>query len=321
MAEGTVRRLSAEKWPAVMAAAGELFGPDNPYDVVAFGIGPKRTGGRTLGYQTLVVYVERKEQQPSRPVPAVHFVHQGRSYRVQPDVRGVGRGPGPSYGSGLAFSGLHPGAAISVDGRFSGGVACLLGDGSGPSHLLTAGHIFPPGGAGTPVFAADSGTSADVHCGTLVRNLLDEAPLAGGYQLDVALVQLTSAGDGLVLAPGLIGPALAAISETVDTHNCQAQAFCPTTGDYSATVTTAWVPIVAQMVAADTGHRYTVGDVIQTDHAITAPGDSGTILFSLTAPPRALGLCVGGFQGFSLFEPLARALLYLDHPWLSLWTG
>lgn len=90
---------------------------------------------------------------------------------------------------------LHPGAAVQIEDPanpnaiFWAGVACFLAVNDEP-HLLTAGHVFPPGVAEAPVFK-DGETVA-----TLRFNLLEPHRYHGADRprLDGALCALTDEG-------------------------------------------------------------------------------------------------------------------------------
>jgi hypothetical protein len=295
-------------WPHVMAAARRKFGPANPYGVCAFGIDRKVTLGRTLSARALNVYVVHKHPKPERVVPTL--VLRGGRLRVRPDVIGVGVQPRVHEASqiGPPMLGLYPGAVIHAHGRISqfGGVASLLGVGNGPSHLLTAGHLFPTNQRNVEVLAALRGGAPTV-VGALVTNLLD-APFADvGHALDVALVALNA--DGIRIArQSQDGPQLKGFIGSDADGGIDVSAFLSTAHDCSRATTTLDGPLDAHMQSPARG-VYLVQQVVGTRAVITNPGDSGTILYngSLSAA-SAVGVCVGQFGAMSIFEPFDRAL-------------
>lgn len=298
-------------WPDVMAAARRQFGPDNPYGVEAFGIDRKVTCGRRLHTSALNVYVVHKQAAPARAVPTL--LVRGRGLRVRPDVVGVGAQPTGHDARRFAapLLGLYAGAAIHVHGRVRqfGGVACLLGDGARPTHLLTAGHLFPKRQPNVEVLAARRGEAPSV-IGRLQVNLLD-APFAElEHPLDVALVALTPRGVRMAEA-SQEGPRLRDFAAGDTLAGAPVSAFLPTAHDCSRPTELLDGPLDAQMRSAARG-LYFVRQVVGTRAAISNPGDSGTILYNgPLAAALAVGICVGQFGAMTIFEPFERALLAL----------
>src|SRR5205085_1640635 len=122
----------------------------NRYGVYAFGIGARTRRGRRRE-RTLVVYIVRKLVTPKHRVPPISFRHGGRTVTITPDVVATGGAMRACDGTDSTYTGLHAGAAIAIGSggtrAVTGGIACLIGRGDGPTHLLTAGHLFPPGAA------------------------------------------------------------------------------------------------------------------------------------------------------------------------------
>jgi hypothetical protein len=316
--------MRKELWASVMRAALRVFGPDNPYGVYAFGIGPRVSGGQRKE-RSLVVYVERKLIAPEHPIPALVLRYRGRRSTIVPDVVATGGRARAAQAHGTTYSGLHAGAAIASPlgtGRMViGGVACLLGDGQGPRYLLTAGHLFARGAGPVPVRAAASGTAPSQIVGHLAVNFLDAQPPPGRHTLDVAAVKLEAAGAALARA-STRGPKPVDVMPSDRTDGVGARAFLPTAHDYSAEVSVVRGPYHAFLAADARPGNYEVWDVLRTDRAITAPGDSGTILATADAPTLVIGSCVGEDRQVSLFEPLGVAIARLrrmTNETLSIW--
>ncbi|HEY3667051.1 MAG TPA: hypothetical protein VGL19_13655 [Polyangiaceae bacterium] len=295
-------------WPQVMAAARRKFGPDNPYGVCAFGIDRKVTSGRMLSSRALNVYVVQKHAKPERPVPAL--VLRARGLRVIPDVIGVGVEPRVHDASQLVppMLGLYAGAAIHAQGRIPqfGGVAAVLGVGNGPSHLLTAGHLFPTNQPNVEVMAAPRGDAPTV-VGVLTTNLLDPPFSDEGHPLDVALVALNA--DGIRIArQSQDGPRLKGVIASDAEGGISVTAFLSTAHDCSRATQTLDGPLDAHMQSPARG-TYLVQQVVGTRAVLTNHGDSGTILYNGSlAASSAVGVCVGQFGAMSIFEPFDRAL-------------
>jgi hypothetical protein len=294
-----------------MAAARRQFGPGNPYGVQAFGIDRKVTCGRRLRTSALNVYVVHKQAAPTRAVPPL--IVRSRGLRVRPDVVGVGAQPTGHDAKRFAppLLGLYAGAAIHVQGRVRqfGGVTCLLGDGARPTHLLTAGHLFPKRQPNVEVLAARRGEAPSV-IGRLQVNLLDAPFPELEHPLDVALVALTPRGVRMAEA-SQDGPKLCDFVASDTLAGAEVSAFLPTAHDCSRPTELLDGPLDAQMRSAARG-VYFVQQVVGTRAAISNPGDSGTILYNgpLSAA-FAVGICVGQFGAMTIFEPFERALLAL----------
>jgi hypothetical protein len=305
------RRIRKSDWPYVMAAARRKFGEDNPYGVYAYGVHRKITSGQWTRTNALNVYVVHKHDAPDRAVPTL--VLRSRGLRIQPDVVGVGAEPkGHDTAQQPPLLGLYPGAAIHAQGRVPqfGGVGCLLSQGAGPTHLLTAGHLFPTNQPKVAVLGAQRGMPPTV-VGTLQVNLLD-VPYSGmDHPIDVALVALTT--DGVRIAQASHdGPRIDDFITSDSLSAIDVSAFLPTAHDCSRSTQTLDGPLDAQMRSPARG-VYLVQEVVGTTAVITNPGDSGTILYNGSkASASAVGLCVGQFGAMSIFEPLDRALATLQ---------
>jgi hypothetical protein len=306
------RTLKKADFPLVMEAARRKFGPGNPYGVQAFGIDRRVTRGRRLRSAALNVYVVHKHAAPERAVPEVTV--RGGKLKVRPDVIGVGADPQGHEVSRIAppLLGLYAGAAIQVGGRIPrfGGVACILGSGGSPTHFVTAGHLFAPKRARTPVLGGRRGERPRV-VGTLQLNLLD-LPLPGlAFPLDVALIELNADGARLV-SLSQDGPRLRDVLGSDTVAGAEVNAFLPTAHDCSRMTEILDGPLDAQMRSVARG-VYRVQQVLGTRAVITNPGDSGTVLYNgALNTASAVGLCVGQFGAMSIFEPLDRALLALE---------
>jgi len=300
------RRLRKSDWAPLMDAARTHFPPGNKYGVLGFGIHRKTTAGRTSSEPALNAYVVHKHEQPKHPVPLIRVKKLGLS--VRPDVIGVGANPRSHAGFTPPFTGLYPGAAIRAQGRVVefGGVACLLGDATGPTHLLTAGHLFASGQAQTPVFSGRR-AAPPLVVGTLAVNLLDQPFAFMTEPLDVALVALNPAGVRLAAASS-DGPKLTGSVAADAAGGLEVTAFLPTAHDASRATATLAGPVEVQMDSSARG-TYTVSGALGTEAVVTNSGDSGTILYNgERGDALAVGICVGQFGAMSVFEPLARAL-------------
>jgi len=93
-------------WPRIMDAAREIFLPDNPYGVFAFGIGPLIRKGHRQAALGLNVHVQRKRAAPLAPIPVVS-VRMGREVVVvRPNVVAAGGPPRPGAGGEPVLGGL-----------------------------------------------------------------------------------------------------------------------------------------------------------------------------------------------------------------------
>jgi hypothetical protein len=203
----------------------------------------------------------------------------------------------------FAFTGVYPGGSIAIDhaaGREYGAICALLArpGATQPSHLVTCGHMFPPGAQGLDVVGGDG---SERVIGTLVTNLLDRSQRSR----DVALVRLTPDGVGLALAGGP-GPKLVDYASASSIFNLNVRTFRPTMGDYSTTTKTSSAVMNAYVTADLWPQGFNVEGVIATSAVVSQPGDSGTVL--ATNKPVAIGSCTADDGGQSIFEPLGRAI-------------
>lgn len=321
-----IKRIHPDLWPAVMARAKELFPPNNPYGVFSFGIGDKLVEGVPRGYRTLVVHVRRKLQDPANPIPKIEIEVGGRKLLVTPDVIATGAEPRTHPGVGVMFSGLHSGAPIVAGAGTvaeAGGVGCLLTTGGKrPTHLITAGHLFYPGSPQPPpVFAGVPGSTTPVECGRLLVNLLDETARAE-FQIDAALVELSDT-KLIDQGPPPGAPSLTDVESVVQGQSYSVQAYRPTANSPSRVVSAQLLPNVIHLPAAPRPGFLVLEDVLQTSMPITQRGDSGTILFTASAPRRAVGSCVGRLGTSALFEPVSRSLQLFQRsiPGIRLWRA
>jgi hypothetical protein len=308
-------RLTPELRAAVLRAVRARHPPGNRAGVVGFAIAEDGAG-----HWSLVVLVRSRPGVARPRLPALEVRLDGVTIEVAPRVKRLRPRKARLRAAARAmpaFTGLHPGAAlVTGDGQRSGGVACLLGDG-GPTHLLTAGHLFPEGALGMSVRAGPAG-SAGSAVGTLVANLLDQEAPGVGSPIDVAVVELN--GDGAALAQQTIqDPAFpGGVLGTTEARGRAVTAYRPTIDAPSAEATTGEEPYTAYVDAPARG-TYVVTDVLWTNVPISVSGDSGTILLTADAAPAAVGTCVGLLSDtYSLFEPLDRALCAIGGLGLSL---
>lgn len=306
----TLRRVAAALAPRVVAAGESLLEPGGGYGVVAVGVDAKWRDGRSLGYSTLVAYVERKHPLPARPIPAVEVELSGVPYRIEPDVVAVGT-PRIQSGGEPLWTGLHAGGCIEV--RYGGGgtergAVAVIAGGTRPTHAVTAGHLFAPHLVGMPVYASPSPHVAPFVIGRLSANLLDAAEGA----IDAAAVELLPAGVQLARATQR-GPQLAAVLPTSIAGGRRAQAFLATRHAYSAPLVNVRRTSYTAVLWAPRRSTYIrLRDPVRSEHAITIAGDSGTILMTCESSRRGIGLCSGSYDGESLFEPLELALTRLS---------
>jgi hypothetical protein len=306
-----VRALRADDANAVMTAAATTFPPGNPYGVLGFGFGRRTRSGRTSQTRCLNAYVLHKHAEPEHPVPAIAVDAIGLV--VKPNVVGVGSFP-KAHDAGPInppMTGLYPGAAILAQGRVPqfGGVACVLGDASGPTHLLTAGHLFPTGQVNVEVLGAMRG-GPRVVIGRLAVDLLDQPFSAMAFPMDAALVALTPQGVQIVQRSSE-GPRLADVLDTDAMSAIAVTAFLATAHDFSHPTTTLDGPVTIEL-SSKARDTYTVSQGIGTHAAITNEGDSGTILFNgRSESALAVGICVGELGSMAVCEPVVRALAVL----------
>jgi hypothetical protein len=308
----STRRLRPEQFAAAVKAAANAFPPDNPHGVFGMAIRRKRVRGRELSYSTLCLFVPRKQDDPRARIEPIVFRHRGAAIAVIPDVVATGRPAGATRGHLPTFTGLHPGAAIRVDTghRCAGGAACLLTDERGPTHLLTAGHIFPTTPGRFAVRAAGRPGGAEIEIGRLSLNLLDRSD----DSMDVALVQLNPHGVRMAIDSSSLARVPLLRSNPFGTSFLDAarlKVFLPTTGDYHSIRSGAMTPSLFRL-STDCRPPHSVADVIVTDFANNTDGNSGTIL--MTDEDRreracsAVGVAVGFAAAMSLHEPVDRAL-------------
>lgn len=219
-----------------------------------------------------------------------------------------------------AFTGVYPGAAIAIDvgggAREFGAICALLArDGaSAPSHLVTCGHMFPPGSRSTSIIGAD-GSGGEDEIGTLVVNLLDRRT----GSLDIALVALNPVGVAAARSGGP-GPRFQGYFDADNIFNRTCRMFRATIGGYSRWTTTAAGTTSAHIRSEQRPGGFDVTGVIATDAALSMVGDSGGPLLS-PDPPTVIGSCTASDGGQSLFEPLGRAIDNVFHPrfQITLW--
>jgi hypothetical protein len=311
---GKSKSLKPEHFAAAIEATFEAYPRGNAAGVFGACIQRKRTHGRRQRSWTVAVFVERKHPQPSQPVQPLRFRLGEEWVELLPDVVATGQRAAAAAGESPHFSGLHAGAALRVDSGHScaGGVACLLTKGSEPTHLLTAGHVFPEGSQGVPVLAAVSSSSPPKRVGQLAHNLLD-----GRASMDVALVELNDDGVQMALASGAAARLPRLQHDPFNTAfvaSASLRVFLPTTGDYQGHLEG---QLHFNRFTLESGCRpdHEVRNVITTGFAHNTPGNSGTILMTDGPTSGSSGHGVGiaiGFAGdLSLHEPLDQALEHL----------
>ncbi len=313
------RRLRPEHFDAAVKAAADLFPVGNPHGVFGMAIRRRRVRGHELAYSTLCLFVPRKQDDPTARIEQILFRHRRETFAVIPDIVATGRPAGASRGQLPTFTGLHPGAALRVEAghRCAGGVACLLTLDRRPTHLLTAGHIFPRARGRFAVVAASGPRGAAIEIGRLALNLLDRTP----EPRDVALVELNPQGVRMAIdsASQARTPVLRANPHGSNFLDfARLKVFLPTTGDYHA--------VRSGEMTASTFHlttacrpRFSIENVIVTDFANNTDGNSGTILMNDDRDESdraysAVGVAVGFASGaVSFHEPIDRALKAIDH--------
>jgi hypothetical protein len=189
-----------------------------------------------------------------------------------------------------------------------GGIACVLGDATGPTHIVTAGHLFFPAGVGTAVYAGLPGQPWLV-IGKLARNLLDE-PRA----VDGALIELTPLGRRialqtreLMLEGKLKLPAPAGARDVLP--NERVYGFPSTRGEWTApTDVEPLDPSMFHLFAPRRG-TFTVQSGLRTVHALTNRGDSGSgLLVEQDQETLLVGLCSGGDGSGSCFTSATQVV-------------
>lgn len=309
------RRLRPEHFRPAMRAAVAAFPDANPHGVFGIAIERRRVRGRPCGYSTLSLFVERKQDDPGSAIEPIVFRHRGGRFAVVPDVVATGQAAVASRGPVPAFTGLHAGAAIRVTAghRCAGGITCLLTADGRPTHLLTAGHLFPDSAGAFAVTASTGQRGSEVEVGRLSVNLLDRP---GQTAIDVALVALNR--DGIAMAiESAARPRMPRLRarpfDSLFVEAARLRLFLPRTGDYQPVRSARNRPNRFRVV---TGCRppHTVTDVITSDFANNTVGNSGTILMTdegeigSNGASSAVGAAIGFSGAMSLHEPLDRAL-------------
>jgi hypothetical protein len=236
---------------------------------------------------------------------------------MKPDVIAVGRRLQAALATTGQFTGVHAGGTIMV--RIDAAVVfgaigtVLSADGESPSHLLTAGHLFPVGALGIPVICAKGPNRRPRAIGKVVLNLLDRKPESLGFALDLALVELNA--DGRALASDVDGrppaPSILAGPATIDGRSVQP--YRATINDYGTPDRCSLGHSVLHVSARPFRLApYEVTNVIVTEHVVTMDGDSGTVLLDTEDHDVALGACIGNDGRSSQFEPLFRAIAALS---------
>jgi len=283
-----------------MELARATFPATNPFGVFAFGIGSHVRRGRPLATKVLNVYVERKTRSPAAAVPSIVLRRPKKPpFRVPTNVVATGRRPYAAAGSG-SYSGLHPGAAISIRGSMPGrgAIAAILTTGGRATHALTAGHLFPSSATGTELAAAPDDGSAVRVVAKLAANFLDT------HGVDCALLELTNAGSDIV---NRAGPPL---NDWLDASRVWSKlgcAFLATSNDYSQQTKTTDASMDALLFAPTRGN-YWLRAGVATVGEITNPGDSGTVFSTGNSSQLAVGICAGAFGMHSIFEIFDRAM-------------
>ncbi len=305
-------RLDPTQARAAVAAAAAAFPPGNPQGVVGVAAGRKRVRGRRTSVPALLAFVTRKLDDPGVPIEPVAFEHRGARRELMPDVIATGGPVAMVAGGQPSFDGLYAGSALRVQSTKAvvGAVTCLLGPADGPTHLLTAGHLFAPGASNAEVKAARGRQQPEVVVGRLARNLLDDP--GQGEPLDAALVALTAEGRHMALTTGLVErlPRLDAKPfESAYVASVWLKVFLPTTGDYVGGLGGDFSPSTFY-ASSPFGGEQTLRDVIVTDFARNVEGDSGTVLMTERGDPapRAVGVAIAYAGAVSLHTPLDRAL-------------
>jgi hypothetical protein len=204
-----ISHLEESQFDAAIRAAAEQYPPGNPEVVIGATIAHRCVGGRPGPEVTVALLVERKLEEPMTPIRGIRFEDTRGRFVLRPDVEAIGlRETFTRAGPLLPYSGLHAGCSILVRGAGvseSGAATCLLGAGAGaePTHLLTAGHLFPRNAESkVHVFAGTSPDGDAIEIGVLQKNLLDAKDAR-----DVALVELSPRGQAFTKATGRrVGP-------------------------------------------------------------------------------------------------------------------
>ena len=149
-----------------------------------------------------------------------------------------------------------------------------------------------------------------MEIGAVVVNLLDVAPAPGAEALDAALVRLSARGEAMLAATSNANaPRLTGLLDSGAIDGATAQTFRAIGGDYSEIATCSFDAGVVYLSATARPARVRVAKAIRVGKALTASGDSGTILCTTDEGARlAIGTCVGLDGAGSLFAPLDRAV-------------
>jgi hypothetical protein len=297
-----LKDIPSRLWGPVIEGARRTFGAGNRFGVRAYAIGPCVREGRRLRALTLNAYVVRKSDEARIQIPTLSIEVGRKTWHVTPNVIATGKRPRASAGGSPHFTGLHPGAPITVGGPVPGrgAIGCILGKSGEPTHMLTAGHVFPPAALGAKVFAGRSPNSPVSAVGKLVANFLDDEGV------DAALLELNATGVGLVNKQG---PRLSDFVSEVSCFDKLVRSFLAVTNDFSREVVTGPHGMDVHLSAPTRG-VFLVKNVIPTDGEITNSGDSGTVLCAGAGNQLAVGICAGALGQHSVFEPTARVL---DH--------
>ncbi len=311
MPKNKMNEVKPELWSAVMTAGRKVFLPGNRYGVFAFGIEQKAAPGISLGYYTLVIYVDPQKKVTDEQIPPIVIVKPEGEFLVIPEIIESSSRPKAVKKEVIPYNGLHAGSVIKVvSGRYYtyGGAACILSaNGYEPTHLLTAGHLFPEDAEGTPVYAGND-NDGEVKCGELNINLLDYDYTRFDSHIDAALVELTADGMQLAGESASYGPGLEHIYKLNPGEELEVESLLPTSGNYSQRTRVHCLPNTVYFESELRRNDAIINNALATADLITVEGDSGTILMSYPNPKDAVGLCIGEYSTRSVFEPISRVL-------------
>ncbi len=304
--------LHPEHFEDALQAAIAAYPAGNDSGVFGVSVRRRTSKGRRHRQRTVALFVSRKQFAPSVAVAPLRFRSGNGWFEVVPDVVATGREAVAGAGSAPSFTGLHAGAAMRVDFGLHcvGGVACLLAEHSEPSHLLTAGHLFPSGSGLVPVLASRSPLDPPEAIGVLETNFLE----AQVSFMDVALVRLNAAGTQMALQSGM-APSLPRLESQPFpsglVQNTWLRVFLPLTGDYVSDLS-GELPHNQFNVQSGCRGAHVVRNVIETAFSHNTEGNSGTILLSDDRSGgvrgQGVGIAVAFAGGTSLYEPLDRAI-------------
>jgi hypothetical protein len=299
------KRLGAGERDAAFRAALEIFRVDATHGVFGIDVGPRERRGRKTRELAIRVYVETKL--PTRAIPPIEFEFEGVRRTVVPDVIATGRRPLANHGVLGAFTGLHPGAKITIVAgprEIYHGAVGHLGPRDAPSWMITAGHVFPRGATDCEIWCAPAPDSSPERIGVLRRNLLDDRGL------DAALVDLEDAAFEM-LVPEASRPDLPWIERAYrrsELDGRRSQAFRPTAGQYTPIRDTMYRDSAWYRLESGARGGFDVWHPVRAEFLDTAEGDSGTILTTPLAPRKGFGTHSGRIGSYYLFEPLAPVL-------------